>query len=138
MEEINKLIEAIKNSKNIVIFSHISPDGDTLGSMLALKGMIEQLGTAEKIDAINTGKLPDIYHFLPGINSTKNSYDRSLYQSYDLAIAVDCASMDRLGDSLDSFRNAKITANIDHHVSNTKFAEINLVDSQASATGEFL
>ena len=138
MEVINKLISAIKNSKNIVLLSHISPDGDTLGSMLALKQMILQLGTAEKIDTIIAGRLPDVYKFLPGMNQVKNADDKSLYQSYDLAIALDCGSADRLNETFDLLRNAKTTVNIDHHISNPNFADINWVDSKASATGQIL
>ena len=136
MNEINQLIDTIKRSKNIIILTHVGPDGDTLGSMLALKEMLSQISSIEKIDSIIVGKIPDIFKFLPDINSVKTHDDNNLYQSYDLAITVDCASIDRLGDSLDLFRNAKITANIDHHISNTKFANINVIDPQASATGQ--
>ncbi|MFH0701931.1 MAG: bifunctional oligoribonuclease/PAP phosphatase NrnA [bacterium] len=138
MEVINKLIKAIINSKNIILLSHVGPDADTLGSMLGLKEILTQLGTVEKIDIIAGGKIPDIYKFLPDINLVKNSNNENLYQSYDLAITVDCGSLDRLGDSLELFRNAKLTANIDHHISNTRFANINWIEPQASACGQIL
>lgn len=138
MKLTEKLIQTIKRSKNIVILAHVGPDGDTLGSMLGLKDILKQLDNREKIDVVIVGKVPDIYRFLPGSNFIRNPDDRDLYQSYDLAITVDCASLDRLGDSVDLFRNAKITANIDHHISNTKFADINLIISDASACGEIL
>ena len=138
MNEINHLIEIIKRSKNIIILTHVGPDGDTLGSMLALKEILSRISLVEKIDSVIVGKIPDIYKFLPNINSCKTHDDTNLYSSYDLAITVDCASIDRLGDALDLFRNAKITANIDHHISNTKFANINVIDPKASATGQII
>lgn len=138
MEIIEKIIKQIKKSKNVVLLSHVGPDGDTLGSMLALKEMLAQLNVNEKVDIIIVGSIPDIYKFLPGINSVKNPDNKTLYQSYDLAVTVDCASLERLGDSLNLFKNAKYTVNIDHHISNNKFADINWIEPYASSSGQVL
>lgn len=138
MEALDNLIEAIKKAKNIVVLSHVGPDGDTLGSMLAMNEVLKQYKNVEKIDLIVSGKVPDIYRFLPDIEQAKTSNNNELYSSYDLAIAVDCASLDRFGDSIDLFRNAKTTANIDHHISSVKFADINIINPVASATGQIL
>lgn len=138
MEQILKLTSLIKKSKNILLLAHISPDGDTLGSMLALKSMLKQIDNVEKIDALITGKVPEIYRFLPGSDSIKNPNDSELYKSYDLAITLDCASIDRLGENIDIFRNAKTTANIDHHISNSGFADINIIIPDAAACGQVL
>jgi len=138
MDPINKIINILKSSKNVVIISHVGPDGDTLGSMLGLRGILTNLNNIEKADMIIVGKVPDIYSFLPDINLVKLSSDKSLYQNYDAAITVDCAAIDRLGEAIDLFRNAKITINIDHHISNPKFAAINWIEPEASATGQVL
>ena len=138
MELINKLVSVIKNSKNIVIISHVGPDGDTLGSMLGLRGILVQLDTAKKIDCVVTGRVPDIYKFLPDVHLIKNPDNEDLYSNYDLAITVDCASIDRIGDALKLFRNAKTTLNIDHHISNTKFADINFIEPESSASGQVI
>lgn len=138
MEVIDKLINAIKKSKSLIILAHIGPDGDTLGSMLALKEIIAQSGFINKIDTVIVGKKPDIYSFLPDINGVKNPGDKDLYKNYDLSIAVDCGSIDRLGDSVDLFRNAKTTVNIDHHFGNPKFADINWIEPSASSCGQIL
>ena len=134
-EQIKQITE---NSPNIVIISHMGPDGDTLGSMLALRKMLEQVKSIKKIDMIIIGRIPDVYKFLPGISDAKNANNEELYTSYDLAITVDCASFDRLGDAVGLFRNAKTTLNIDHHISNTKFGDTNWIKPKASATGELL
>lgn len=133
-----KVAEKIKKAKNIIIIHHIAPDGDGLGSALALREMISQLNIVNKLDAVISGKIPDIYRFLPGIENLKKTNDASLYQSYDLAIALDCADKDRLGDATEFFNNARNTINIDHHISDNGFADIDWIDPKASATGEIL
>jgi phosphoesterase RecJ-like protein len=138
METIQKLLQAIKNANNIVILSHIGPDGDTLGSMLALKDIILGLDPSKRVDAVMFGKIPDSYVFLPKIKETKTPDNKDLLSSYDLSVTVDCASVDRICDAGDLFRNAKIKANVDHHISNSNFAEINFVNTTASSTGEVI
>jgi phosphoesterase RecJ-like protein len=138
MNEACKLVEVLKKAKSVIIIAHVGPDGDTLGSMLALKDILTQLGTINKIDAVMSGKVPDIYHFLPYNSEVKTSDDKSLYQNYDVGITVDCGSIDRLGDVIDLFRNAKTTVNIDHHISNTKFGQINWIEPKAAACGQML
>lgn len=138
MNKIQKIVDSIKSAKNIVICHHVAPDGDSLGSALALKEMINQLDNVERVDAVITGKIPDIYKFLPEIDSLIKANDPFLYKNYDLAIAVDCACKDRLGDSTELFKNARKTINIDHHISNDGFADIDLIEPKSSATGEVL
>lgn len=138
MEVIEKIIELINKARSILIVAHVGPDGDTLGSMLALKEILLQVGSFDKLDTVMSGRIPDIYTFLPGIENIKAPSDSSLYQNYDLAITVDCGALDRLGESTDIFRNAKMTANIDHHASNTKFAQLNWIEPNVSACGEII
>lgn len=132
---IKKITDLINSSKSIVILSHVSPDGDTLGSMLALYTALKKIKSIKKLDAIKSGRTPDIYHFLPFVNETKNAQDEELYQNYDLAIAIDCGAIDRLGDSTNLFKNAKKSINIDHHISNPQFGDINWIEPKATATG---
>jgi len=138
MDTVNKIAEKIKESKNIVICHHVAPDGDCLGSALALREMISQIDSVERIDAVITGQIPEIYKFLPDIELLKKANDTTLYKNYDLAITVDCACKDRLGDALELFKHAKKSINIDHHISNEGFANIDLINPKASATGEVL
>ena len=138
MNTAQKIAESIKKAKTVIIFHHVAPDGDGLGSALALREMISQLDNVKKPDAVITGKIPDIYKFLPNIEFLKKAGDSSLHQSYDLAITVDCAGKDRLGDAVELFNNARTTINIDHHISNEGFADIDWINPSASATGEVL
>ena len=138
MQYLSEFIQNINTSKNVVIISHIGPDGDTLGSTLALCEALKTVKSIEKIDCIINGKLPDIYKFLPGIKEMKTPYDESLYGKYDLAISIDCAALDRMGDALPVFKKASKTINIDHHVTGQKFGDVNIIDPDASSSGEVM
>ena len=133
-----RIIEEIKKAKKIIIFHHIAPDGDSLGSALALRELIEQMDNVEIVDNAITNYVPEVYKFLPDIDKFKKVGNSSLYNSYDLAIVVDCASKERLGDTTELFNNAKKTISIDHHISNGGFADIDFIDTSVSAAGELV
>ncbi|MEB3287469.1 MAG: bifunctional oligoribonuclease/PAP phosphatase NrnA [Vampirovibrionales bacterium] len=119
--------------------AHVGPDGDTLGSMLALKFALEKgRGNFQRIDCVISGKMPDVYHFLPGIRDVlRFEQDQGkLLPKYDMAISVDCGSLDRLGPNGAYFDAADISVNIDHHISNDKFGKLNVVIPEAAASGE--
>lgn len=133
-----QLAKTLMNVKTIVLIAHVSPDGDVIGSLLALRSMCLQLNNVKLVDAVIVGNVPDIYKFLPGSNCLKNPDNKSILKEYDLAIAVDVASKDRLGTAVSLFDTAKNTALIDHHGSNPLFSNINFVDENAAATGELV
>lgn len=130
---INKLIKAIQTSNNIAIISHVSPDGDTCGSSLALYRAITLMGKKPYIFCENQLK-PELL-FLE-FSENYNLGDQNLL--YDLAISVDCAAFDRLGILQKLFNRAKITANIDHHKTNDRFGDINIIEAGVSATAEVM
>lgn len=127
----------VKNSKNILIISHVNPDGDTLGTMCALRSVI-YTQYKKKPEMLILSKLPKIYEFLPNIKEAKtlDKFDKS--REYDLVIAVDVASLDRIIDAQILFNKAKFTVNIDHHQTNNKYGKLPFVDAQASSSGEVL
>ncbi len=127
-----KIVNLIKESSKIAILSHIMPDGDNIGSGLAMSMALNKLG--KKATFILDDQIPEIYKFLTGaldIEKPNNLYD------YDLIIALDCGDMERLGESSKYIFN-KTIINIDHHVSNTSFGTVNLIDKNAAATGEIV
>jgi len=135
--DFNKFDNIIKSSKKIAIISHVNPDGDTTGSMLGLYSAI--LDNYKKhTDMISVSKIPEIFKFLPNENLIKHieNVDKSLV--YDLIITVDIAAKDRMGDAEIIFDKAKFTVNIDHHKTNTNFADLNFVGSECSSVGEYL
>ena len=132
-----QLHNIIKASKNILIISHLNPDGDTLGSMCGLYSAIKD-NFKKKADMLMLSKLPAIYEFLPNIKEAKHISEFDKSREYDLVINVDVASYDRMCDAAVFFEKAAHTANLDHHKTNDSYAEINFVEPEASSTGEVL
>ncbi len=135
MDNLLALQKALEQSNDIIIFSHINPDGDTLGSMIGLSKIIE-LNYNKKAQSIIIGKTPDTYSFVSAIDECISNSDVNKERKYDLAIAVDVAAKDRMCDMQDIFFNAKNSVNIDHHVTNNGYGNINIVEGHASSAGE--
>lgn len=132
-----QLHNIIKASKNILIISHLNPDGDTLGSMCGLYSGIKD-NFKKKADMLMLSKLPAVYEFLPFVKEAKHISEFDKSREYDLVINVDVASYDRMCDAAVFFEKASCTANLDHHKTNESYAQINFVEPQASSTGEVL
>lgn len=128
---LDEILEEIKVAEKIIILTHESPDGDAIGSSLAMKLALEELG--KQADVI-IPEIPRLYKFLPSINQVKKE---SEIKSYDLAISVDCADLKRLAGR-EYFENARKTVVIDHHGSNNMFGDLNYVNPVSPACCEIL
>ncbi len=129
------LDDIIKQSKKILLLSHVNPDGDTLGSMCAMYSMILSR-FKKKADMSIVSNIPFNYTFLPNINLAQRYFDQSLV--YDLVIALDIASLERTRDAKIFFDKAKCTVNIDHHKTNPKYGDYQIIEPDASSCGEVL
>lgn len=125
--ELDNIIEKINQAKQIGIFTHISPDGDAIGSSLAFYLGLTQL---KKNVEIITDEFSKCFNFLPEVEKIKKEGT----QNYDLAIALDCATKGRLYDPNSCFDKSIFTIAIDHHASNTYFAKLNYVEGNSPAT----
>lgn len=128
---LDEILEEIKVAEKIIILTHESPDGDAIGSSLAMKLALEELG--KQADVI-IPEIPRLYEFLPAIDQVKKESD---IKSYDLAISVDGADLKRLAGR-EYFENAKKTIVIDHHGSNTMYGDLNYVNPVSPACCEIL
>lgn len=133
----SELRDKIASAESIIVFSHVSPDGDTLGSNLAISLMIEKYFN-KKVDSTFVGKLPNTYNYLPDFERFIDVQDIDKTKQYDLAIAVDVASKDRMVFGTQIFDNAKVKVNIDHHKTNIGYADINIVEGDAACVGIIL
>lgn len=131
---IEACVSALQDSRRIGIIAHIFPDGDALGSCLALGQALEALG--KTVDLYCEQEPPALYRFLPGIHRFLKP--AVPVPSYDLAAAVDCSDMGRMGGAEAVFHSGRRTLNIDHHGSNPGYASINWVDPSRAATGEMI
>lgn len=131
---VKEIFEVINNSNNIGVISHKNPDGDNLGSTIALVlGIRENLN--KNIFAIKVDEIPDHLTFLDTIKNIKEVKEQPL----DLLIYVDCGEINRPGIVGDNFRNlANKTLNIDHHKTNDLFADYNFVFPNKSSTCEIV
>ncbi len=129
------LDDIIKQSKKILLLSHMNPDGDTLGSMCAMYSMIYNRFKI-KADMNIVSNVPYNYKFLPNINLAQRYFDKSII--YDLVITLDVAALDRILDSQIFFERAKCTVNIDHHKTNPKFGDYQIIEPESSSCGEVL
>ncbi len=127
-----EIIKLIKESTNIVILSHISPDGDSIGSSLALFNALAKYD--KKATFILDDEIPYVYKFLKGANKVeKPNYN----DNFDLVVVLDSGDIGRLGKSA-KYLDGKKVINIDHHISNTSFGTNNMIDSNAAATAEIV
>lgn len=130
---LDNIKEKIKNAGKIVILTHESPDGDAIGSSLAMYNALKQLN--KQVDLI-IPEYPETFSFLAGAEEIKKQGEED--EKYDLAIALDAADIKRLNGFAKYFENAKVTINIDHHGSNKMFADYNFVNPDAPACCQIL
>ncbi len=128
---LDEILIEIKKAEKIVIITHESPDGDAVGSSLAMKLMLRQIGKDADVIIPEYSKM---YKFLPLANEIK---EMSEVKKYDLAISLDCATSKRLM-GLEYFENAKRTIVIDHHGSNNMYGDLNYVNPVSPACCEIL
>lgn len=127
----NKIFELINNSNSILILTHENPDGDAVGSALAIYNFLSSINKSVDMLILD---VPNTFNFLPSINKVVDKSNKI----YDLGIVVDCSSIDRIGQSNNEFNNCKNTICIDHHLTNTNFCNINMVNSLSSSCSQVL
>lgn len=136
MDSINSFINQIKNSQTIAIFTHINPDGDTLGSATGLKNFITTNFDNKDVTLVVCSEIPEVFGFLPGIKDVVHYSKIDETTIFDLAIATDVAAKDRMGVALTFFEKAKSKINIDHHITNNEYGVFNYVVPEASSASE--
>jgi len=129
------LVEELKAARSFLITSHVSPDGDAVGSMLALKGLLQALGKTEITCAL-ADPVPAIYADLPGAKSIAGPGIET--PKYDLAIIVDVARLNRTGGIATWIGEQQKVAVIDHHLEEHPEATLGFVDASYAATGEII
>lgn len=130
---IDRIIEGIRDSRTICVVGHIRPDGDCVGSQLGLTLALQNEG--KKVVCWNEDRIPQKYEFLdrdgilqkpkPGLK-------------FDCVVATDAASFERLGSVGKCIAERKLLINIDHHESNTRYADLNWVSAREPSSGELI
>jgi phosphoesterase RecJ-like protein len=130
--EFERAIDIIKQHNDFVLTTHVNPDGDGLGSESALYVALKSMG--KKVMVVNANPTPDLYYFLP---------EREWFlvevphrQQHEVAIFLECPDEERSGNAVELPQGAKYVINIDHHVYNSRYGTVNLIDPTAAAAGE--
>lgn len=128
-EDIKACIQA---ASSIALCAHVNPDGDTVGSVLALKMGLEQLG--KQVEIFCQDKIPGSLSMLKGMEQFRLP-ETAADARFDLLMAIDVSDMGRLGTCAALLEKAAATAQIDHHGTNPCYMQVNSVDAHATATG---
>jgi phosphoesterase RecJ-like protein len=132
----SQIVEYFDRAESILITAHADPDGDSIGTQLALARYLKTLG--KKVEVVNQGMLPDRLNDLPAIEMLTNIDDYKANTSFDLAVFLECSNPERAGSVVELISEGIKIINIDHHPDKTNFGDIVYVNSKAAAVGEMV
>src|SRR2546429_3968003 len=132
--ELAAVADAIRDHDRFLVTTHENPDGDALGSLLAMKLALDQLGKDAEMVLFGDAPLPGEYEFMPLAELRRRWPDDV---SERVLLAVDCANESRIADP-EVLGRVPLSVDVDHHHDNTRFGQINLIVADASSTGEVL
>lgn len=128
---IEPILKLLRGGERFLVCSHSRPDGDSVGSMLAMGMLIEQMG--KRADLVIADRIPHVYRVLPGVHRIRSA--RRVDGPCDAVILLECDSPERTG-----LRGLErhFLINIDHHASGRDFGNLNWIDRQAASVGELV
>ncbi len=131
----SEIADALRAHDSFILLSHVRPDADAIGSQIALGHALEAIG--KTVHYINEDGLPENIAFLPG--SQKIQTPPTDPVDAQVCVALDCATKPRLGENaLHAASNASLWINIDHHMSNPAYGDLNLIDATSPSTGQII
>ncbi|WP_027363801.1 DHH family phosphoesterase [Desulfotruncus alcoholivorax] len=133
--KINQIAQAITLAKTIAICGHVMPDGDSLGSELAMGIALRKMG--KEVLLFSPDPVPESYSFLPAVSEVKHQHEDN-NKKFDIFISVDCSVPDRLGSFTELMQQSEQVVIIDHHAGSTVFGDLYLNDPEAAAAGEII
>lgn len=133
MSEVKQIAEYIRNNDGFAVVCHENPDGDALGSLMAMTRALQIFG--KKAEPLCVDCPPYKYANIPGMAEIQCCKAKD---GHDHVITVDCADKERLGDAAGWFKPEAFVINIDHHQSNTMFGNINYIDSHSASSAELV
>jgi phosphoesterase RecJ-like protein len=130
-ENLPLAVDALRSANRILITMHRGPDGDALGSALALACALRDLG--REVTVYNPDELPYNFSFLPGATEVAKSLPQGA--QFDVTVATDAGAFDRLGPDVPEPDRRGVLINLDHHVTTEPFGDVNYVDPHAASVG---
>jgi phosphoesterase RecJ-like protein len=129
----NRIKALLKNSRHVLMATHNNPDGDAIGSLVALGLTLEALN--KRTTLYNESSIPAVYRFLPSVGRVVQHINTA---DFDVAVVLDCADLKRIGRGVHIIEEIPTIVNIDHHVTNTRFGHFQFIDTSACATAEII
>ena len=129
---LQRAVEVVRGARSLALACHVNPDGDALGSMLALHHLCRSQGVVSLASWSEPFVVAPHYDFLPGLHLTTKPQD--FPEAPEVMLTFDCGSLGRLGDLVTPARAAGELIVLDHHLSNDRYGTINVVDVDAAAT----
>jgi phosphoesterase RecJ-like protein len=133
---LKKVAACVKKNKRFLISAHTNLEGDALGAELAFWGLLKKLGKSALI--LNQDRVPPGYKFLPGLNKVSVLPKGLKRIKFDCFAVLDCSGLKRTGEVYKLNTGSKTLLNIDHHISNERFGDVNWVDPHASSCSEMI
>lgn len=130
------IINALRETKRLLVVSHTNPDGDAIGSSLAMAAYLESLG--KEVIILFDSPIPSVYDFLKGANKIikADTYQQPL--TVDTVIALECPSLERIGKVKNRLTGNETILCIDHHLDSEEYGVVNWIDTSYSSVGEML
>lgn len=129
---IEQIVKEIKKGRRFLVASHQNPEGDAIGSSLALAIALKNLG--KEVTTFNQDGVPKLLQFLPRAAEVSRKLPQDII-TYDCAFVVDCGDPELLGEELPRIKGIRKIINIDHHRTNNRFGDLQFIDPEASAAG---
>ena len=129
-----QIIQQLNRSKRILVASHVDPDGDAVGSLVAMGLALGYLN--KRVTIYNESPIPAVYRFLPGVQQIVNHLKPDAV--FDTAIILDSGDLERIGKIAPQIATTPVIINIDHHITNSLFGTMQFIDTEACATTEIL
>lgn len=134
-DDLRAVADALRSHDRLLLVTHENPDGDALGSLLAMKLALDSLGKTSEMYIYGDAPLPKEYGFMP-LEGLRREQPADAAER--VLVALDCANEQRIGPDQTVLEQATLTVNIDHHQDNSRFGDVNLVVADASSTSEVL
>jgi len=130
----DQIIQHLKKSDRVLLASHTNPDGDAIGSLLAIGIVLDSLN--KNIFLFNESPIPAVYRFVPFIERIEHEIPAAL--EFDTAVILDCGNLQRIGKGVSAASRIPVILNIDHHLTNNNFGTCQLIDTKACSTAEIV
>ncbi len=128
------ILDLLEKSENVLLATHTKPDGDALGSLIALG--LSLIAKKKRVTLYNESATPAVYRFLRKVDLVTDRIGP--IERYDTAVILDCSDLGRVGSQATAIGGIPTVINIDHHVTNNHFGDFQLIDTAASSTAEIV